>query len=263
MRSRWDEGEMIRHLTEHPGDPDDMDYALDIGARNPKEMVDHIRFMDNLDVEELNPEQVAEFRQNLDHASRYLGGSHDLDMSMMRDQWRHSNHELRSHNFSYKTQQDTWRIIDSGRDLKYGDLVKLSGMDEAIKHDLFEEMSPSSQLRYAITFPSESVVQGELLTKVLDHFNGSLPSGMANMADHPYTWSLLDNPLKNPNLTAEQLDEIADAFSEIGCNPKNMEARYNAGRVLNFIVRHPNCGAETKAYAEEYQAWLKSKNPSV
>lgn len=246
--------ERLRHVQEHPGDPEGLSYALELGASYPEAMMKQIEEMDPEDVKNMSPEEVERVRQNLNIMSRDLGFDMQ-DIYVAREQWRKANYELQEHGFKDKTLQDALAKADRGSSFSYEDIVKLGGLSETSRGALYHAMDSGSQLRFALTFPSEAFIEGEVLNRMVDTFNDQLPEGMSRMNEHAYSWNE-KNPLRNPNLSAAQLDRILDAFWDVGCNRNNSRAQALAGGIVYKILAHPNASEATRDKVQTYQSWL-------
>lgn len=253
--SRGDEMEKQRHVEEFSGDPDSLDYAIDLADKNPTLLIEQLRNMES-SVEDITEEQTQAIRDQLARTVKIGGDNMLADINASRDTYRQVSFELRGQNFSSRPEYEAWQKLNEGRSLRYEDLVKLGGVSEESQKSLYNEMDSGSQRRFAITFPARDFLSPDHLQGALDFYTNNLPDGMRGLADHPYTSNLLENPLKNPNLTPDQLDGVVADIYDIKCNPRNIEAYYNAARALRFVKGHPNCTDEIKADIQKYMDWM-------
>jgi len=258
FRSQGAETEKQRHVEEFMGDPDSLDYAIDIADTNPDLLVDQLVAMES-GVREMTPEQITEIEKQLERATQ-IGGKNLLDdIGTNRDVWRKASFELDSHDFSDKLYADAWERIDKGKDFGYEDLAQLAGLNDIGKQNLYEAMDSGSQIRFAITYPSSDFLTPEDLQGAMNYYADELPTGMARLDGHAYTWNLMENPMKNPNLNGEQLDAVVSQLFEMKCQPKNINAYYNVDRVFRFVEDHANCGENTKNDIQRYRDWMKGQ----
>lgn len=259
--SNGEESEKQRHVEEHLGDPDSLNYAIDLADGNPSLLVEQLRGMES-SVNDISEEQIQNIRDQLQRGIDIGGDTILSDIDNTRDTYRQVSFELRGQNFSSRYEFEAWNKINEGKSLRYEDLVKLGGVSEESQELLYKEMDRGSRRRFAITFPARDFISADDLQTALNFFTNNMPKGMKGLADHPYTWSLLENPLKNPNLTPAQLDGVVEDIYDVKCNPRNIDAYYNASRALRFVEGHPNCSDATKDDIQKYMDWMKENDGS-
>lgn len=253
-RSQGNEALKASHVEQFLGDPDSLEYALDIGDKDPGLMNDQLEAMTTNDIEALSPEEVAQVRRQLEFASRIANSVDASDLAFMKRQWSDASFQLQSHDFAEGTQE---KFADK-KHYSYEQLVQLAGVSDAGKEELFQNMDEGSQLRFAITYPVLPFIEGSRLESTLSFFNREVKdTGMAKLHEQAYGWSFGENPLNNPNLTAAQLEQIVDVLYKLPCQPRNANAFANADRVFSIIQNHPNASSNAVENAQRYRTWLR------